>query len=83
LVVRHEPDLWAAFGEGWKPTKVKYLIKESLFSTVYSGVQGMAGMDRAGPLLRAPRSGPPHGVHDHRAGLASGPGAMREAVFDV
>jgi len=30
-----ECTVWAAFGEGWEPTKVKDLIKESLFSTVY------------------------------------------------
>jgi hypothetical protein len=75
--------LWAAFGDGWEPTKVKDLIKESLFQHGLSGLQGMAGMVRTGPFLRAARSGAANGVYDHRAGLESGPGAIREAVFDV
>ena len=35
--------LWAAFGEGWEPTKVKDLIKESLFSTVYRACKEWQG----------------------------------------
>ena len=43
--------LWAAFGEGWEPTKVKDLIKESLFSTVYRACKEWKGWTGKGHFL--------------------------------
>ena len=43
--------LWAAFGEGWEPTKVKDLIKESLFSTVYRACKEWQGWTGKGHFL--------------------------------
>jgi hypothetical protein len=43
--------LWAAFGEGWEPTKVKDLIKESLFSTVYRACKEWQGWTDRGDFF--------------------------------
>ena len=75
--------LWAAFGEGWEPTKVKDLIKESLFSTVYRACKEWQGWTGKGQFPGTAGFRPSHGVHDDRAGLESGPGSIREALLDV
>ena len=43
--------LWAAFGESWEPTKVKDLIKESLFSTVYRACKEWQGWTGRGDFF--------------------------------
>jgi len=43
--------MWAAFGEGWEPTKVKDLIKDSLFSAVYRACKEWQGWNGKGHFL--------------------------------
>ena len=40
--------LWAAFGEGWEPTRVKDLTRESLFSTIYRACKEWQGWNGKG-----------------------------------
>jgi hypothetical protein len=35
--------LWASFGEGWDPTKVKDVVKQTLFSTIYRACKEWQG----------------------------------------
>lgn len=37
--------LWAAFGEGWEPTRVKDVKKESLFSKIYAACKEWKGWE--------------------------------------
>lgn len=43
--------LWAAFGEGWEPPKVKDLIKESVLSTVYRACKEWQGWTGRGDFF--------------------------------
>ncbi len=40
--------LWAAFGKGWEPTKVKDVLKDTLFSRIYQACKEWKGWEGRG-----------------------------------